>query len=56
VIALVGSETGENIDIAAWAGRHGGVMLCGQCVERGYDRVRRTDQRGQLNETLLHTD
>ena len=26
------------VDQAASAGRHGGVMLCRQCVERGYDR------------------
>lgn len=28
----------RDVDIAASAGRHGGVMLCKQCAERGYDR------------------
>ena len=31
-------EARSSIDIASWAGRNGGVMLCRDCLDHGMDR------------------
>ena len=40
LIRIIFVQSTQDIAASASAGQHGGVMLCRECIHRGYDRVR----------------